>query len=63
MYFGPETVLLALDVEFQPKLPSTEIVAAIDRIETALRSEYPVIKHIYVEAQSLSRPTNQALPN
>lgn len=54
MYFGPETVLLALDVEFQPKLPLTEIVAAVDRIETALRSEYPVIKHIYIEAESLS---------
>jgi cation diffusion facilitator family transporter len=53
MYFGPDTVLLALDVEFKPELPLTEIVAAVDRIETALRSEYPVIKHIYIEAESL----------
>ena len=54
MYFGPNTVLLALDVEFKPKLPLAEIVSAVDRIETTLRGEYPVIKHIYIEAESLS---------
>lgn len=54
MYFGPDTVLLTLDVEFRPKLPLTEIIASVDRIETTLRSEYPVIKHIFIEADSLS---------
>lgn len=59
MYFGPDTVLLALDVGFRPNLPLTEITASVDRIETALRREYPVIKHIYIEAESLGASGRQ----
>jgi cation diffusion facilitator family transporter len=54
MYFGPRTVLLTLDVQFHKKLSETELVAAVDRLETAIRSQYPDIKQIFIEAESIS---------
>jgi cation diffusion facilitator family transporter len=52
LYFGPEFILLALEVEF---LPGVEVATAIDRIEAAIRGKYPKIRRIYIEAEALSR--------
>src|SRR5437773_207826 len=41
MYFGPRTVLLALDVQFRNGLRSEEIAEAIDRLEKSVRNRYP----------------------
>lgn len=54
MYFGPDNVLLALDVEFRPDLPSGAIAPAIRRIEQAIRARYPKIQHIYIESRSIA---------
>ncbi len=56
MHFGPEDVLLNLNVRFQPTLNSAQIMAAVDRIETTIRAQYPAITRIYVEAESLKPP-------
>ncbi len=53
MYFGPSTVLVAMDVEFRPGLDTTAIGAAVDRMETRIRDSRPEIKHIYIETESL----------
>ncbi len=53
MHFGPNEVLLNLDVQFKSKLSSTELAAAIDRLEQKIRKPYPEVKRIFVEAQSL----------
>jgi cation diffusion facilitator family transporter len=53
MHFGPDQVLLNLDIEFQPYLSSSEITAAVDRVEAAIRNERPTIRRIFIESGSL----------
>jgi divalent metal cation (Fe/Co/Zn/Cd) transporter len=53
MYLGPETVLLAIDSEFQPNLSAREVATTVDRLEDAIRRRYPRISHIYLEAESM----------
>ncbi len=55
MYFGPQDVLLTMNVRFQPTLLRDGIEQAVDRIESAVRKQYPEIRHIYLEAESLQK--------
>lgn len=55
MYFGPQTILLAIEVEFAPGLSSAEITGAIDRVERSVSERFPKVKHIFIEAQAISR--------
>ena len=50
MHLGPLDVLLNLDVEFQPGISAREQVAAVARIENAIRRRYPGIQRIFIEA-------------
>lgn len=55
MYFGPNDALLALNVQFRRGLSPKLTEAAVDRIENAIRSAHPEIRHIYIEADSLKK--------
>jgi cation diffusion facilitator family transporter len=55
MYFGPQSVLLALDVEFDKRLTAAEVTSAVDRLEKNIRNQYPKIERIFIEAESLSK--------
>ena len=54
MHFGPHTILLTVDIEFDKKLSAAEVEQTIDRIEKSIRQKYPDIKHIYIEAGAVS---------
>lgn len=53
MHFGPNEVLLTLDVRFKKHLKANQIATAIDRLEKNIRDKHPEIKHIFIEAKSL----------
>lgn len=54
MHMAPNDVLLALDVQFDHKLSSTELSATIKRLENSIREAHPEIKRIYIEATNLT---------
>jgi cation diffusion facilitator family transporter len=54
MYMGPGDMLLNLELKFASGLTAGGVEDAIDRVERAIRSEIPHVKHIFVEAESLS---------
>jgi divalent metal cation (Fe/Co/Zn/Cd) transporter len=53
MYFGPHTVLLAMDLHFRDNLSATEIEQTVDRLESAIRDHHQDIKHVFIESDSL----------
>ncbi len=60
MYFGPETILLGIEIQFRAGLSSANVAAAVDRIEIANRREYPKVRQIFIEAEAVSAPVRQA---
>src|SRR5262249_15366495 len=52
MHLGPEFVLLALKVAFEPKTPVERVEEVTDEIEKRLRSALPVMKKIFIEPDS-----------
>jgi cation diffusion facilitator family transporter len=53
LYFGPDTVLLAMNVRFRPTLSMDGLSAAVRRIERAIRERFPKITRIFIETESL----------
>lgn len=62
MHFGPQEVLLTLELEFRRGQSAGEVAAAIERVDLATRQAHPRIKHIFIEAQSL-RPEAKRDPH
>jgi hypothetical protein len=57
LYFGPENILLTMNVRVEQ---------TIDAIEAAVRNRFPEVRHIFLEAESLhanDRIDDPAFPN
>jgi cation diffusion facilitator family transporter len=54
MHFGPTDVLLTLEIEFRSCLTAAQTTAAIDRLDKAIRTAHPEVRHLFVEAQSIA---------
>lgn len=52
MYVGAEEVLVTLVAHFAPDTTIDEVAGAVERIEERVRTRYPKIRRIYVEAGS-----------
>jgi cation diffusion facilitator family transporter len=55
MHMGPDEVLLNLDIQFKEGLSGRELSGAIDRLEKSIREEIPIIKRIFIEADSITK--------
>ena len=55
MHFGPNEVLLNLDIQFRQELSATELTSTVDRLEKTIREEHPTIKHIFIEAEAITQ--------
>jgi cation diffusion facilitator family transporter len=51
MQLGPQEILLNLDVEFRDGISAEDHVAAVNSIEDEIRSRYPAIRRIFIEAR------------
>src|ERR671925_845836 len=50
MHFGPDNILLAMDLRFRNDLSAADLEASVHRLENAIRKEYQSIRHIFVES-------------
>ncbi len=53
LYFGPNQVLVNLEVNFVDELTSDDIEDTIDRIESQIKTALPVVNRIFIEAETL----------
>lgn len=60
MHFGPDELLVNLDVQFRAGLSSDEVTAAIDRIEDAIQARHPDVRRIFIEADAIARSAHPA---
>ena len=49
MYLGPNDVIMALDVDFADDLSSTQVAAAVEHLQDAIRKEHPEVQRIFIE--------------
>ena len=52
MHLGPREVLLTLSLDFDDKLSAGQVETTISELETTIKSEYPEVTRVFIEAQS-----------
>jgi cation diffusion facilitator family transporter len=52
VHLGPEDVLLTLSLDFASDLTADEVEDAISRMERAIKTRYPEIRRVFIEAQN-----------
>jgi cation diffusion facilitator family transporter len=63
MHFGPDQLLVALDVQFRPGLTATEVETAVDRLETNIRASDARVSHVFIEARAITARPGGLRPN
>lgn len=53
MHFGPQDVLVALSLDFEDRLSSSDVELAVTNIERRIKAAHPEVTRVFVEAQSL----------
>jgi cation diffusion facilitator family transporter len=63
MHLSPEEILLVLDVQFRNEISGHQVNLAVKRIEEKIKSTYPEITRIYMEARNLAEKVDKENPN
>ena len=54
LHFGPQEILLNLEIKFVRDLATEELAAAVERLEKSINAQYSEIENIFIEAKSIS---------
>lgn len=60
MHFGPDEVLVNLEIDFRPDATAADITTAIERLEKEVRERHPEVGRIFIEAKSLKAKRPEA---
>lgn len=60
LYMGPEFLLLNLSIEFRDDLDVVKLEALINKITREVKENYPFIKRVFIEAETLTVSINPA---
>ncbi|NBB74649.1 MAG: cation diffusion facilitator family transporter [Bacteroidetes bacterium] len=58
VHMGPYTLVLNMEIVFQPGRSAEEVEQAVDHMEQAIRAEHDHVKYIFIEAASLAKRTS-----
>jgi divalent metal cation (Fe/Co/Zn/Cd) transporter len=53
MHFGPRDLLVVLSLDFEDRLPATAVEATVSALEHEIKTAYPEVSRVFIEAQSL----------
>ena len=62
-FFGPQDALLAMTVQFRRGVNSRQVELSVDQIEERVRTQFPEIKHIFLEVDTVREHTPQDMEN
>lgn len=51
VHFGPEDVLVTISLDFKNNLTAQQVEVTTTRLERAIKSQFPIIRRIFIEAQ------------
>ena len=54
LHFGPQEILLNLEIEFVENLETDELATVVERLETSINSQHSEVKNIFIEAKSIA---------
>jgi cation diffusion facilitator family transporter len=54
LHFGPQEILLNLEIKFIDDLETEELAIAVERLESSIRTKHSEIQNIFIEAKSIS---------
>ena len=65
LHFGPQEILLNLEIKFVQDLETEELAIAVERLENSISSKHSEIQNIFIEAKSIAakRPALDVTPN
>jgi cation diffusion facilitator family transporter len=52
---SPEEVFLALDIQFKPDLPASELIKVVDELESKIHQQHPSVGRIFIETERLKQ--------
>jgi cation diffusion facilitator family transporter len=62
MHMGPEFILVNISVEFGDHFKTTNLEKAIAHVDAAIKEEFPAVKRVFVEAETVDPNTDAAQP-